>query len=480
MHPSQPAGRPATPSSFPVAGTAGASAVRDGDRLVYRRDGFPDAPVVGACLSLTSRCNEACPMCLEDRDPARAADLPLDAAVALAARFTGAVAVVNGTASESLLHPGFLQLCREVRARGSAMGVLTNGLALARPGFLAECADAGLRQVTVSCHTPDPVTFGRLTGVPRSYGDFVAALEALDTHNRTAPAGGEIAIIVQVVLMRPLSAELDALLAFVERRLAHSRASLRIETFRPINSAARHRELQPDLAEVSSLVGRILAGSHLPAAFRHVPLCALPGAEHLASEVGQILRREKTLGNPGYGSTAIVEQARARSAVEDLGFESCVSCPVALACPGVSDIPHSPGAATPRPPEASLREVAGRLHPSICGAALDEAARVARAELLGDPAERFDAADVPLLASLLRRLSASGLTTAATLRRIDVDLADPDQPGGSARVVVVPATVPGPRYRRFRGCAVGYNGVLSRRVRDVVEGIGRHLERGSA
>jgi hypothetical protein len=146
----------------------------------------------------------------------------------------------------------------------------------------------------------------------------------------------------------------------------------------------------------------------------------------------------------------------------------------------VSDIPLSPGAAPPRPPAASLREVAGRLHPSISGAALDEAARVARAELLGDPAERFDAADVPLLASLLRRLSAFGLATAATLRQIDVDLADPDQPGGSARVVVLPATVPGPRYRRFRGCAVGYNGVLSRRVRDVVEGIGRHLEGGSA
>jgi len=466
-------------SSRPISGAGGAVAVREGERLLYRRPGLPDAPVVGACLSITSRCNEACPMCLEERDPARPEDLPLDEAVALATLFAGAVPVINSSASEALLHPGFLELCRAVRARGSAMGVVTNGLALARPGYLGDCAEAGLRQVMISCHTADPGTFGRLTGAPRAYGAYLAALDALDAHNRAAPPGGQVEVLVQVVLTRPLLQELEALLAFLERRLAHSRASLRVETFRPINAGARHPELQPDLAEVASLVHRVRAAARLPVAFRHVPLCLLEGAEPLATEVGQILRREKTLGNFDCRSTALVEQARARSALGDLGIEACATCPLALVCPGASDLPFPPGGGPRAGPRPSLDEVAGRLDPALSGAALEASARAAGAELLGEPAGRFDPADLPRLGSLVARVRSTGLAVAASLRQIDLHLPDPDQPGGAARLILVPATAPGPRYRIFGGCAVGYDGVLSPRVQAAVASIGRHLQEGS-
>jgi hypothetical protein len=458
--------------------------VREGDSLVLRREGCPDCPVTGACLSLTSRCNEACVMCLEDRDPRHPVDLPFAAARRLARLFGGAVPVVNSSTSEALLYPRFLDFARELKARGSGAGVVTNGLALARPGYLQALAEAGLRQVMISCHTADARTFGELTGRPRAFPTFVRALDVVDAWNRDAAPGAAVKVIVEVVLMRPLLGRVPELLAFLAAHLGHSRPTLRVETFRPINVARGRTELQPDWDEVAALMAAFLAGTAPPLGLeaRHVPLCLLPGHEHLASEVGQTLRREKALGNTGCRTLALREQMRAQCALEQLACAHvCWGCGLALVCPGVFDIPLRPGGGAPSPPRATLAAVAGRLDPPIPAAQLAAAVDAALIDRRGDgaAASRFAAADLPRLTALVQRLVERGHRVESNQGRVLVEFADAGQEDGTARVLITPASGGGPSYLTVGGLSIAYSGALSPRVKRAIETLGAQLARGA-
>jgi MoaA/NifB/PqqE/SkfB family radical SAM enzyme len=448
------------------------------DALACRREGLPDSPVTSACLSITSVCNESCVFCLEDRDPRRQSHMPYEDARALAELFAGRVPLVNFSSSETLLHPRFLEVARLVSRTGSRVGVVTNALALARPGFLEKCAEAGLREVLVSCHAADQKTFGLLTGAPKRFADFVRGLDALDAFNRAAAPERRVRVTVELVLMRPLVLGLDAMLEFLEEHLGSSRPTLRVETFRPINAAGRRLDLQLDLAEVRTLVRRLIAGARgrFPLTFRHVPLCLLPGREHLATEVGQTLRREKTLGNAHSRSLEIVEQARAQSAREQLAWSHvCGSCELSLVCPGVFDIPVR--GAAPRPSRTSLAKAASRLNPPIAPSKLPGAAAAAQSDRDGGPrAEpRFGASDSRRLAALMAKLGSQGFAVREDVRRVEIEVPDPGQPSGAAKLVISPATPGGPCHRRLGDCALVYCGKMTTRVAAVIADVVRRF-----
>ncbi|MFI5360713.1 MAG: radical SAM protein [Elusimicrobiota bacterium] len=452
-----------------IDASAPAFLVSEARSMICRREGRPDSRVAASCLSITSVCNERCVFCLEERDPRRQRHMPYEDARRLVDLFAGRVPAVNFTSSESLLHPRFLDLARRVSRAGSRLGVLTNGLALARPGFIEDCSEAGLREVAVSCHSADRRIFGTLTGAPGRFADFVRGLDALDSFNRTASTGRRVTVAVEIVLMRPLLRELDALFDFLKARLASSRPTLRVETYRPINGAGRRLDLQLDLAEIRTMVRRIieLSRDRFPLSFRHVPLCLLPGREHLATEVGQILRRERTLGNAHSRSLEIVEQARARSARDQLACSDvCWPCGLSLVCPGVIDIPLRGGA--PQDTGTCLATVASRLERPIAPSELRDAAASALIDRDGGPEPRFGNADSRRLAALIAQMGAKGYSVQGDVHRLDIEFPDAGQASGSGKLVITPATLEGPCYRRLGGCALGYRGKLTARVAEVV------------
>jgi MoaA/NifB/PqqE/SkfB family radical SAM enzyme len=451
----------------------------DDGRSLRVRVGDHESEVVGACLSLTSRCNEQCVMCMEERDPARPYDMPLAQALELASLFVGRVPVINSSASEALLYPGFLELARNVRDRGGAMGVVTNGLALVREGFLEECVAAGLRQVMISCHTPSPATFGALTGVPRAYPTFVRALDLLDDHNRTAPAPERITVIAEIVLMRPVLDELEELIAFIDAHLPASRPLLRIESMRVINSARSHPDLALTANELASVVERLIRGfAHTHVIhLRFIPLCMLEGFEHLATEVSQVLRGEKTLGNHHCESLELVEVMTPASARTQEAFRAtCGPCPLAVVCPGLHDIPAPVGSRFPRTSAMTLEQVAARLDPPIGPDALG----VALERLLAvPPTPDLPAHDVFRLGPLLRRLRDEGASIKSSADHVEVDISDDAQPTGTARVLVDVDGAGLPAYRRTNGYRLTYSGRLTRRVQRLVDTLEAEL-RGTA
>src|SRR5512143_1989195 len=120
-------------------------------------------PVDTFVLTLTSRCNLDCVMCLEPRTEG-APDLPFEAAMGLVETFAGRVPRIWSCAGEALLHPRFFDLATTISRRGSWLGIGTNGLVLSDSRFLKRCADAGVRVLHVSCHTCRPERFAVLTG----------------------------------------------------------------------------------------------------------------------------------------------------------------------------------------------------------------------------------------------------------------------------------------------------------------------------
>ncbi len=477
----QEARKPAAEQTIPVLLSDGpADLVRLEQGLVARRPWHADAPVVGACLSLTSRCNEHCIMCMEQRDPKECYDLPLAHALQLARAVAGAVPIVNSSASEALLYTHFLEVARFIRDHGSAVGVVTNGLALARNGFLAQCVDAGLRQVMLSCHTSREPTFGLLTGLPKGFPSFLQALRNLDAHNRSANAEQRIRVVVEVVVMRPLLDEIDELIAFIDSRLEASRPLLRIESMRMMSTATAHAELQPSIDELARAMRQFLdrhADTH-ELSVRFIPLCLLAGHEHLASEVPQVLRREKTVGNEHCRGTELVELMRPASALSQPAWQHiCAECTLACVCPGVHDIPVPPGSAFPRRSFTPLAEVAARLVPPLEG----EEFRTLLAEVDRERREgsgpRLSGANFRLLAPLLEKLRASGATVATSPQRIEIEFADPSQASGKARIILTAAGSDLPHFRSVGGLQFTHVGEQTPRMQRVTQVLTLHLER---
>lgn len=453
--------------------------------LCFRRDDDSSAPIAEVCLSLTSRCNANCVYCMEERDPLVPVDLSLEQALALARTFLGRVPLINSSASEALLHPRFLEFARAVTAGGSRVGVVTNGLAFARPGFLAACVDAGLRRVMVSVPTRVASTYEALTGTRRGFERLDHALSLLDEFNARADAERRVGVIVEIVLMRHLLREAAGLLAWLEAKLDSSAPLLRVETYRPLNSAAHRLDLQPSFDEVGDLVATF-AEAHRRGArveFRFVPLCLLPGLEHLAGEVGTVLRRGRTVGNHHVRDLALVEVAKPASALaQPLWRATCGQCPLALVCSGPYDVPMAPEGRRPAAPSLTLDEVAARLQPPLSREALAESLPLIVRDRCPPTGVDGGWADDELraFAALAERLRGKPVTVELSPEVFVVAFPDAAQASGEGRIVATRARDEEAMHVRFGRVGVCFKGELSPRVEALVRAIGHALVENTA
>jgi MoaA/NifB/PqqE/SkfB family radical SAM enzyme len=304
-------------------------------------------------LTLTSRCGLDCVMCLEPTDVPRGLDLPRPQALRLARLFSGRVPAVWTCAGESLLYPGFYAVARELSRRGTPVGVGTNGLALAEPGVLGRCSEAGVKWLHISCPTSRPARFARLCGrgSPDPFRTFLRGLERVDAWNRGRGPARRFEVILQLVLMKGFREEAAAYFKFVRERLAHSPLILRVEPMQFQGRGAAHPELAMDIDELAEAVAAIIARRPKRAGleFKSVPLCLLAGREGLSEDLRRLASGAFRVGNMSCRSAQLQLVCSIGDPSRSPQAAACRRCSLAPLCPGVLDVPVPPNSSWPRP-----------------------------------------------------------------------------------------------------------------------------------
>jgi cyclic pyranopterin phosphate synthase len=151
-------------------------------------------------LSLTARCNLACPYCLPDgQEPPGLLTLEQRRTVVQAAVTLGAHSL-RLTGGEPLLHPQLEKLIEAVqplRARGLREIALTSNGTLLNASRARALREAGLDRITLSLDGADATSVARMAGLsdPRAGARTLAAVLAAIRHARDAgfdPAAGAL------------------------------------------------------------------------------------------------------------------------------------------------------------------------------------------------------------------------------------------------------------------------------------------------
>jgi MoaA/NifB/PqqE/SkfB family radical SAM enzyme len=343
---------------------SGATLLEDDRALLVESPEGGRYPVDMGVLSLTSRCNLSCVMCLEPRNQG-APDLPLAEAMGFVEVFAGRVPTIWSCAGEALLHPQFYDIAAAAFRRGTRLGIGTNGLVLSSRRLLQRCAVAGVRWLHISCHTSRPRVFADLTASTgrRRFDRFVRGLRNVDAWNRDHEPERRFDVLLQLVLMRPFADELEEYLDFVGQNLSHSPLVIRVEPMQPMNAGRDHPELQLDLAEVGRIVRTLIAehSRRFTFEFKSIPLCLLDGAEGLSEDLRKRALGTVVVGNLGRHSAGLQLQCPIGDPESSAFAATCARCRLVNLCPGVMENPVPAGCPWPRASSASAVELLARL-----------------------------------------------------------------------------------------------------------------------
>lgn len=226
---------------------------------------------------------------------------------------------------EPTMHPELPRLIRAARARGFARVLIcTNGVRLARPGYLDELVAAGLTGVRLSFHDHRAAFANRLADVPGlgdAYPEVAAMLLAradLETH----------------VFRILLAGTIDALPDYVRWLAAHNRTGRPIDLTLGMPSlrgrVIDHHALYPRLADLRPAVEaalRLASSLGFEPTLHHAPACLHPHDTTRAACTHVITRQVDAIGG----------------AITTMSFEgdatygaACATCPArAEGCAGL-------------------------------------------------------------------------------------------------------------------------------------------------
>ncbi len=289
-------------------------------RRVLRRRLTPPEPKV--IINLTYRCNNRCVFCAVGTRPSHDARLP-DVLAALERYRDLGYELLDIDGGEPTLHEDLFAVLDAAREMGyGRVALITNGRRLSYPAYARRLVRAGLSEVLVSLHAPEPETAALLTGAEDAFDQTVAGIRNV----KTAMPHAEQAVAVNTTVV---AANVDHLeqLARLLTQLGVVRWNLQLVT--PFGRAGK--ELLPDQQRLRDALGRVLegAGRDLKIQLINCPPCLVPGHEEAAAAdlSGKAHRQMVFVGAPGENLGAFLAHRRAPT-------ERCEGCVYSLVCAG--------------------------------------------------------------------------------------------------------------------------------------------------
>lgn len=228
-------------------------------------------------------CNNRCGFCLDQHlhRPSGFLDDETIRAEIAAGRAVGAERLIL-SGGEASIHPRFLDLVRWGREAGYArVQTITNGRMFAYRRFTRDAVAAGLGEVTFSLHSHEEGVFEQLTGVPGSFQQALAGLQA-------ALAEPALIVSVDIVINRLNADTLDETVAFYAELGVTEFDLLHLVPFgRAYDEALREVPLAVDPVRLRGPLDRTIAlgaARGLVLWTNRLPAPLLEGHEHLIQD----------------------------------------------------------------------------------------------------------------------------------------------------------------------------------------------------
>ncbi len=244
-----------------------------------------------AALNITRRCNQRCVFCFEGIDRAWREPSFDEIRGLLEEAANDGYDYVVFMGAEALLRRDICDVIRLCRSVGFDVDAFTNGQVLAREGFLESLVEAGLGGLQVSFHYADAETFARGTGTkPKLFERLVEGLSRVRAHNEGSPDSA-VQVQVETILFQYNYKRLREIRRLVldtvgpglnEHRIGVSLAGMDLAATDPL--LPPFDEFRDELSQALSDFDTdpTLTG---PLAFAKMPLCLVPGREHLSLDV---------------------------------------------------------------------------------------------------------------------------------------------------------------------------------------------------
>jgi pyruvate-formate lyase-activating enzyme len=249
---------------------------------------LPRLPEEHSALNITKRCNQRCVFCFEGTraswgEPSYERVLEM----LRASRDAGHDGVIF-MGAEALLRPDILDVVRYGRSLGlTSVSAFTNGQALARDGFVEELAEAGLTSMQVSFHHADAETFGAAARVsPRMFERVLRGLERVAAYNRRVGADQvrKLGVSPKTVLLPQNYGRLWEIRQLLDQTLGNSFDDHMLSSVFPsASTSASEAPLEPFEGRRDELLDCLSRwDERVEVVFSMVPLCLIPGYEHLS------------------------------------------------------------------------------------------------------------------------------------------------------------------------------------------------------
>lgn len=290
-------------------------------------------------IQVTRECNQRCLFCSNPPSGQAATLAELSAQVDdLVSRGCDGIILTGG---EPTLFPDLPALVAHVASRGVPARIITNGQRLAEGPLLDALLGAGLAYVHVSLYAARAELQDRLTGNPGGFDRTLQALDRLGERVTAATAHGArpLAVDLNVVISRPNAGLLDEVAAFVMERLPFVRHVVWNNLDPSTDRVAEHPDTVPRLFELELSLHRalgLLERSGRSFRVERVPLCYLPGYEHVSTETRKIVKEEPRLIHFLDAKRLVCQQGRASWQRGKAAI--CASCRLDPLCAGLDSM----------------------------------------------------------------------------------------------------------------------------------------------
>ncbi|MBI4569040.1 MAG: radical SAM protein [Planctomycetes bacterium] len=299
-------------------------------------------------INLGWACNNKCLFCTEqkrretaaERGQLQAPEADLREEIrAFASRGKNHLTFLGG---EPTLRRDFLALVRFARECGfCTLFLTTNGRMAATPGYLERLFDAGLTDICLSIHGPDPATHDGVTQSPGAFHQVSAAIQRLRALGRS--------FYVSSVLHRSLLPRMVDLARFL---VAVAPRRIMWAFPRPAGGTLlRWEALVPRFTELAEPLARafdLFDGFPGAVTVAHMPFCRMAGREAFVDEVywqpGRRCIRARAMRDRDDSPDASAGEAAAVSAFNEVfdrfgngkgQFPACAACRFNPVCEGV-------------------------------------------------------------------------------------------------------------------------------------------------
>ncbi len=237
-------------------------------------------------IQVTRQCNQRCIIC---SNPPVEKILTLDAAKRKIDEIVsegGEGVIITG--GEPTLYADLPGLIGYAYERGIAPRVITNGQKLADPEYARSLHDAGLRHLHVSVYSYRPEVQAAISQNDDSLKNIVGTLDNLERF-------GDVTVDINIAISKPNADHLSETVRWVVGKYPFIRHFVFNNLDPHMNRATEHPEVVPrmhdfELELYRSL--RFLESNGKTFRVERVPLCYLPGFEHVSTETRKIVKEE--------------------------------------------------------------------------------------------------------------------------------------------------------------------------------------------